>query len=191
MLLLTSTSDKIQVVTTAAGAIDMSADWVDNTTSAITPGRTLFGAVATATTTDLVGSPAASTQRSVKFMSVYNESASVSNVITIIQTDGSASVTLWSGTLSSYESVIFDGNNFFRINSAGTLVTQGLGGPTDVQVFTTIGANTWTKPTSFTPKSVMVKLWGAGGGGGAGASLATAVVAKGGAAGGGDRRAHV
>lgn len=56
----------------------------------------------------------------------------------------------------------------------------------DTQTFTTPGADTWTKPTSFTPKRVWVRMWGAGGaGGGGGAALNGTKRYGGGAAGGG------
>lgn len=56
---------------------------------------------------------------------------------------------------------------------------------TDVQTFTTTGAGTWTKPTTFTPTFVRVQMWGAGGGGGGGSSLTGAAVRCGGSGGGG------
>src|SRR3990172_7982875 len=55
----------------------------------------------------------------------------------------------------------------------------------DVQVFTATGAGTWTKPTAFTPKTVMVVCIGAGGGGGGGGSNTGAAIRMGGAGGGG------
>lgn len=75
------------------------------------------------------------------------------------------------------------GANAVLTNSgAGTLTWAT---PTDVQIFTATGANTWTKPTAFTPTFVEVVMWGAGGGGGAGASNASSVIGKGGAGAGG------
>ncbi len=56
----------------------------------------------------------------------------------------------------------------------------------DVQTFTTPGDGAWTKPTDFTPKWVLVRIWGAGGGGGGGGcSSSTTKRYGGGAAGGG------
>lgn len=66
MLLLTSTSDKIQVVTSASGDIDVHATWLDSASGTVTPGRTNTVAIATATTTDVVAAPAASTYRNVQ-----------------------------------------------------------------------------------------------------------------------------
>ena len=85
MLLLTSTSDIIRVVTgSAVATITVHADWVDNASGTITPGRTNT-AITTATTTTVVAAPAASTQRNVKGLSVTNNHASSSNVVTVRQ----------------------------------------------------------------------------------------------------------
>jgi len=74
---------------------------------------------------------------------------------------------------------------FSAIQSAagGTL---GIIPSTDVQIFTTTGAFTWTKPTVGTPQWVEIACQGAGLGGGSGgyAAAATAVGGGGGASGG-------
>jgi hypothetical protein len=57
MLLLASTTDKIQVITSAAGQVDVHASWVDLSGTTITAGRTNTR-ISTATTTDVVGAPA-------------------------------------------------------------------------------------------------------------------------------------
>lgn len=186
MLLLTSTSDLIQVITGSATSVEVHASWVDNASGTITPGRTNTAAITGATTTTVVASPAASTQRNVKHLSIKNDHATLSNVIEVIHTDGTNVETLWEGTLLAQESVVLDANGLWTSYSpGGSQKTTAFVGPVDVQVFTATGAGTWTKPTSFTPKAVIVVMWGAGGGGGAGASLATATVAKGGGGGGG------
>lgn len=108
MLLLTSTSDLIQVITGSSGAINVHASWVDNASGVITPGRTNTATIGTNTTTTVVASPAASTQRNVKLLSVFNASATVSNAITIQHTDGTNVEPLWKGTLAPGEAVVFD-----------------------------------------------------------------------------------
>src|SRR4051812_3687241 len=102
MLLLTGTSDLIQVVTSGTAAIDVQASWIDNAAGAITPGRTNT-AIASATTTTVVGSPASSTQRALKSLSLRNKDASASNTITVKHTDGSTAVELIKLTLSAGE----------------------------------------------------------------------------------------
>lgn len=74
MIILTETTDNIQVVlagTVATNQLQCFASWRDVTTTTYTPGRS---AALTNNTTDvnLVAAPAASTQRVVDFISVYN-----------------------------------------------------------------------------------------------------------------------
>ena len=169
MLNLASTSDLLKVVTGSAGTIEVHATWVDllTTTGAVTPGRTNTADISTAATTTVVASPAASTIRNVKLLSIYNAHASVSNPVTVNHTDGTVEQILWKGTLGPGESVVFnEGTGWIRLNSAGTPTGSNLAAQSDVQTFTASG--TWTKPTAFTPKVVIVEMIGAGGGGGAG-----------------------
>jgi hypothetical protein len=98
MILLTSTSDKLQIVTSAAAAIDVHASWVDNTATAVTPGRT-NSTITTAATTVVVGTPAASTQRNVKTLHVRNKHATASTDVTVQHTDGAIVVELYKATL--------------------------------------------------------------------------------------------
>jgi hypothetical protein len=88
MLLLTSTSDLVRVVTDATADIEVHASWVDNNAGTITPGRTNTASITTATTTTVVGSPAASTQRNVKHLSIRNNHASTTCTVTVEHTDG-------------------------------------------------------------------------------------------------------
>lgn len=64
----------------------------------------------------------------------------------------------------------------------GTSGTSGFNTSTDVQVFTTLGLSTWTKPSGV--KSVEVILIGGGGGGGAGRRGAAGTIRFGGCGGG-------
>jgi hypothetical protein len=124
MLLLTSTSDLIQVVTGSAGGLDVHASWVDNAAGTITPGRTNTASITTAATTTVVGSPGASTQRNVKFIAIENTHATVSNQITIQHTDGSNVKVLWDGLLLPDEHVVFDQNGAFTMYTGTGLVKQ-------------------------------------------------------------------
>jgi hypothetical protein len=175
MLLLTSTSDKIQVVTSAATAVGVHASWVDLAGSTVTPSRSNTS-ISAAATTDVVASPGSSTTRNVKFLSAFNDASSGSQTITIRHTDGTTAVDLWQGTVPAQTGVIFD-------EASGWQATAPYPAA-DVQTFDTPGG-TWTKPTGKRTGLTLIRLWGAGGGGGGGASLATAVMAKGGSGGGG------
>jgi hypothetical protein len=87
VLLLTSTSDKLQVVTGTAVTVDVHASWIDLASGTVTAGRT-NSKITTATTTDVVAAPAASTTRNVKTLHVCNIHASSSVAVTVQHTDG-------------------------------------------------------------------------------------------------------
>ena len=125
---LTSTSDLVQVITTDTPTIEVQASWADQTTTAFTPGRTNTS-IGSATTTTVVGSPAASTQRAVTSLKIRNDHASDPNTITIRHTDGSTPVDIWKGTLAAGESVEYDGKTFKRLTSGGAEVVSASGGP--------------------------------------------------------------
>lgn len=122
MLLLTSTSDKVQVVTGSAGDIDVAAIWLDHNAGAITPGRTLTAPITTATTTDVVAPPAASTQRNVQTLIARNVHASVSNQVTVRVTDGTQTLDLISVLLAPGETLQFlDGVGFQVLTPLGAV----------------------------------------------------------------------
>lgn len=79
------------------------------------------------------------------------------------------------------------GSERVRADATGLSVDGGMSYlyPSDVQNFTSTGANTWTKPTTFTPKLVRVILIGGGGGGGGGWGKAAGNDRLGGGGGGG------
>lgn len=108
MLNLASTSDLLRVVTSAAGEIEVHASWVDLSGTTVTPGRTNTPDITTATTTTVVASPAASTVRNVKHLNITNNSASVSNVVTVLHTDGTTVVELMSFVLLPGENMVFN-----------------------------------------------------------------------------------
>jgi hypothetical protein len=119
MLLLASTSDKIQVITSAAGQVDVHASWVDLSGTTITAGRTNTR-IATATTTDVVAAPASSTTRNVKQLKVGNNSASVTNTVTIQHTDGTNVIVIEQVTLAPLERIGYEEGTGVRVfDSAG------------------------------------------------------------------------
>jgi hypothetical protein len=129
MLLLTSTSDVLQIVTDAAASVDVHASWLDNAAGTVTPGRTNT-AIATAATTTVVDSPGASTQRNVQTLIVRNKSAATSSAVTVRHSDGSTIVELFKVTLyPAQELTYIDGQGWEIFDSRGNqLVSQQLSG---------------------------------------------------------------
>jgi hypothetical protein len=115
VLILTEATDKIQLVLGAAPAANQAqcmASWRDITASAYTPGRTVVNSNST-TDVDLVGSPGASTQRVVDFISVYN--ADTSPVLATIKFDANGTeYILWKGYVLTGQSVYYmEGVGFY------------------------------------------------------------------------------
>jgi hypothetical protein len=108
MLILASTSDLLRVITTAAAQIEVHASWVDLNGTTITPGRTNTPHIVTATTTTVVGSPAASTVRNVKHLNITNDHPSQSCVVTVEHTDGTTVIEMIAFTLLPGENMLFN-----------------------------------------------------------------------------------
>lgn len=119
MLLLTSTSDKVQIITTTTANVDVHASFIDLAAGVVTAGR-LNTKITTATTTDVVASPAASTTRNVKTLTVANVHASASNQVTIQHTDGANVVQMEQVTLLAGERIAYrEGIGMRVIDAAG------------------------------------------------------------------------
>jgi hypothetical protein len=121
MIILASTTDKIQVKAGSAGKIDVHSSWVDNASGVITPGRTNT-TITTATTADVVAAPGASTYRNIKMLVVRNNHATVQNAVTFVHTDGTTPVTLWYGVLLPGMSVQVYETGQVSVFSAGGLL---------------------------------------------------------------------
>ena len=114
MLNLTSTSDIVRVVTSAAAQIEVHASYVDWNGTAVTPGRTNTPLITTATTTTVVASPGASTQRNVKHLNITNDHASASCIVTVEHFDGTTAIELIAFTLLAGENMTFGEDGVWR-----------------------------------------------------------------------------
>ena len=129
MLLLTSTSDLVRLTTgTATATIEVHTSYVDVSGTTITPQRTNTR-ITTATTTTIVGSPAASTQRNVKAIYCTNNSAGTSCHIGVEHFDGTNSIELMSFTLLPGENLGYreDGSWVHRDSQGAEYPPSGLG----------------------------------------------------------------
>ena len=151
--------------------------YVDDVSDVMTPDKQNVN-ITTATTTDIVASPASGV-RNVKWISIRNAHASTSVVVTLQIDVGGTLYQLMKATLVASEVLACQEGTWTHYDTNGAPYPYTAQPQIDRQVFTATGSNTWNMPTIFTPKKVSVKLWGGGGGGGAGASLATATVAPG------------
>lgn len=108
MLLLDSVSDVLQVVTgTGVSTITVHVSWVDNAAGTITPASDSL-AITTAATTTIVPSPAASTQRNVKNVSITNNNSTTASLVTVQHNDGMQTSDIMGVTLLPGENLIMD-----------------------------------------------------------------------------------
>jgi hypothetical protein len=129
MLLLTSVSDIVRLITgAAASTIEVHTSYVDVNGTTITPGRTNTR-ITTATTTTIVASPAASTQRNVKAIYVTNNSVGTSCVVGVEHFDGTNSVELMQFVLLPGENMGYreDGSWVHRDQNGAEYPAAGLG----------------------------------------------------------------
>ena len=114
MLLLTSTNDRLQIITSAASAINVHASWVDTSVGVITPGRTNTS-ISAATTTTVVAPPAAATQRNAKTMHIRNVHASITTDVTVQHTDGTIVAQLYKTTLVAGQGLEYTDQGGFQV----------------------------------------------------------------------------
>ena len=129
MLLLTSTSDIVRLTTSAAtSTIEVHASFVDMSGTTITPGRANTR-ITTATTTTIVDSPAASTQRNVKAIYVTNNSTGTNCIVGVEHFDGTNSIELMQFVLLPGESMGYreDGSWAHRDRQGAEYPPAGLG----------------------------------------------------------------
>lgn len=183
MILLTSTSDLIQVITGGTQAIKVHASYVDLSGTTVTPGR-LNTAIASATTTTVVGSPAASTQRTVKTLSVHNADASNADTVTVQHTDGTTVIILFQLSLLAGNSLKYnEGSGWQLFNALGqTVVTAPASGQFLKATVVLNGTTTFT--TGSNTNSIRARLQAAGGAGGAALTATAGANGSGGAGGG-------
>lgn len=116
MLLLTTTSDVIRVITDAAVTVDVHASMVDYAAGSSTP-EAQNTAISTATTTTVVSSPAASTKRNVKLLSIRNKSASSTVGVTVQLFNGTTAYELEKVALGPGQTIVFHDGRWFRESS--------------------------------------------------------------------------
>ena len=137
MIILTETTDKIQAVlagNVTANQLQCYASYRDITTTLYTPGR---NTVATNNTTDVdvVGAPAASTQRVIDHISIYNADTVAATVTVKLDANGSETI-LFKGQLGIGEKLEYTNEGGWRVltilgsvkqscNQGASVITSG------------------------------------------------------------------
>jgi hypothetical protein len=117
MLNLAATTDKLQVTTDAAQNVDVHASWGDISGTTVSFGKTNT-AITTATTTDVVAAPGASTVRNIKTLHIRNK-GSAAVTITVIFDQNGTDFELHKESLGAGEALSYvEGIGFFRYQPA-------------------------------------------------------------------------
>jgi hypothetical protein len=180
MILLNNVTSVLKIVTAGAQAIDVTADWMDDLSGTITPG-TLNTQIASATTTTVVVSPAGSTSRNVKTLTIRNTDASASDLITVERYDGTTTCTMWQFTLPAGYSWSMIGESPPVVTDAGggQLVNPLAGRFLKRTMLTATSSSTFT--TGPNTNSCYVRQVGGGGAGGGNPATTGSIGAGGGA----------
>lgn len=123
MLALTTTSDVLQIITSAAGQIDVYTSYADLSGTTVAVGRQVQR-IGTATTTTVLAAPGSSTSRNCKRMAVSNNSASVTNTVTWQFFDGTNTIVFESFTLAPGERFSYSETAGIRVFDASGLEKQ-------------------------------------------------------------------
>lgn len=173
MLLLTSTSDAIQVAASSSNSLDIHCSYVDaNAAGTITPGSFNTKVTTAGTTADISSSPSTG-QRNVQTITVRNISTG-SNDVTVKHSKPAATVECFKATLATLESLEFlDGLGFRVFDSIGAekVTTPGAGRYLLTSVLQSTASATFT--VGAQTNKIFTRQVG-GGGGSAGATTGVA-----------------
>lgn len=128
MILLTTITDKLQVITSAALAVDVHASFLDMTQAdppvvkGTTSGRQNT-AISTAATTDILAAPAATTTRNARTLHVRNKSATTPVDVTVQFNQNATLIELHKATLQAGEALEYiEGVGFYVLASSVTSI---------------------------------------------------------------------
>lgn len=125
-MILKSTTEVIRLITSASGSVDVQANFADHSSTAFAP-SSLNTKITTATTTTIIGSPAASVQRQIKNIMIHNISTTVSNSIQVELFDGTNAFKVYNLSLSPDEHCLYNGSEWLKYSPSGVLVQQSQG----------------------------------------------------------------
>ena len=139
MIVLSNTTDKIEIDlagNVAANQLMVFVSWRDRTSTTFIAGRTVANSNNT-TAVDISGSPGASTQRIIDYISVFNADTAISTVTIQLNANGTL-YTLWKGDVAANGRLEYqEGSGFQATNPVPfgyTLAVQALtSSPTDAQ----------------------------------------------------------
>lgn len=184
MLQLSGTTEKLQVTPgTTGGDLDVEVTYTDRSGTTETPGTQETNTIAGTTATDVLASPAASTLRRVRLLSMRNTSATITSTYLLTKLVGATVTEISKVTLAPGEKFLLTGQGVeFTYNADGSVKASNMPGRY-------LRTRRFTAGTSFVVSSdangIYVTAIGGGGGGGGCSSVAAAASAGGGGGSGG------
>lgn len=121
MINLDATTDKLQLVTSAAVTIDVHCSYIDAVSTTLVPsgGGSQNTAITTATTTDILAAPGASTLRNLKTLTARNKHATSSCDVTLVYDQNGTDFELYKCTLPPGATLAWtEGFGFFVTSTA-------------------------------------------------------------------------
>lgn len=121
MIILSTSTEVLQIVTASARSTDYTVSWADHTSTTFLPDSSL-GNISAATTTTVCAAPDDGVQRQIKLVSIRNRDGAASNVITVAKYDGAStiyltpSVTLLAGETLNY----IDSHGWYKLDANGS-----------------------------------------------------------------------
>ena len=114
MLFLNATTRKLQLTTSTAAAVDVVVDWVDLASGSYSPGVSV-SAISSATTSDIVAAPSASTTRQIKSVTATNKSTTTTNKLTFILDDNATDYVRFVASLAPGYGVVYTDADGWRV----------------------------------------------------------------------------
>lgn len=115
MLILAATSDALRVTTSAASTVHVHASYIDKAGATEKGGRKNTS-ITTATTTDVLSGPANGASRQVQALTIRN-TAGAANTVTVILTDASLAMQLYSVTLGPGSQLLYAAGAGFTVQT--------------------------------------------------------------------------
>lgn len=177
MIQLDGTNEEIRATPGTTGTIDVHSAWVDLSGTTVTPGSSEVSLTTGGSVITVVASPAASTQRRLKYQSYRNRSTTVTSTLMTEKLVAAAVTELFKATLLPGWELVYNGATWFVYDQNGAVIT----GPTAGRYLrTTVLSAGTTFTTGVDTESIRIRLVGGGGGGGGCTSVGSAAAAAGG-----------
>jgi hypothetical protein len=119
MILLVSNQETLRLTTSSSSQLDVVISYIDHSSNGFHPASSQ-GAIVSATTTEILGSPSSSRHRQVKQMTIRNAGASANTIILLKRVNSTSYELFPDTTLLAGEALIYnDGSGFSRWSSTG------------------------------------------------------------------------